>query len=105
MTQQQKTITARVSGRCVSPSHISYIGVHARLRRRRGRAAEFRCVGCGDRALDWSYDNADPDELTDAAGRRYSTDLARYQPRCAQCHSSYDSAARRYVTAEPGGAR
>ena len=79
----------------VAAHTISYIGVHARLRRRRGRAATYACVGCGERALDWSYSNDDPHELTDAAGRRYSTDLDRYSPRCALCHARFDGASRR----------
>lgn len=70
-----------------------YATVHKRLRRRRGPASAHPCADCGATAQDWSYDGLDPEELEGQAGRdvlRYSTDLARYQPRCRTCHNRFD---------------
>jgi hypothetical protein len=42
------------------------------------------CAVCGEPATHRSYDGLDPNERRDPhTGRRYSTDLARYQPLCA----------------------
>jgi hypothetical protein len=65
----------------------SYWSVRARIRTQRGPASALACTDCGSPARDWSYDWTDPNEKTDPGrGYRYSTDLARYVPRCRSCH-------------------
>jgi hypothetical protein len=64
-----------------------YAAVRRRLVRTHGPAAAKVCADCGDEAECWSYDGADPEELTSPVrGLRYSLDLAHYRPRCRYCH-------------------
>lgn len=83
---------------------VGYNDMHARVRRTRGPASEYTCVGCGNRADDWSYDANDPDELVakegQAAGMRYSLDPEHYEPRCKKCHTRYDRAGSKNVNAK-----
>lgn len=68
---------------------ITYVGLHARLARVRGKARDHTCVECGAPADDWSYDHRDPDEVVGehhGCMVAYSLDLARYQPMCRSCH-------------------
>lgn|SRR5579859_5663358 len=62
------------------PSELSYTGRHARVRRLRGKAVGYDCVGCGDQAKEWSQvhdtDGTDPHE--------------HYKPMCFKCHRDYD---------------
>ena len=73
---------------------VSFSAVHGRLRALLGRAADRLCVDCGQAAQHWSYDGTDPSEKEDGegqnAGRRFSTDPARYVPRCIPCHRRAD---------------
>ncbi len=75
---------------------IGYRAAHARVAAERGLATRWPCEDCLKPAADWSYDHADPDELTatDAAnlGAAYSLDLNHYQPRCRPCHVALDKA-------------
>lgn len=71
---------------------VTYGGIHQRVRVDRGFASEHRCVGCGKQAQDWSYDRADPDELTSEKGAPYSAHVEHYQPRCKSCHRLFDYA-------------
>lgn len=68
---------------------VTYRSVHARLDSQNGPASGYACVDCGERAEQWSYDNADPDERRDGP-RAYSIDLNHYDPRCRKCHFSFD---------------
>lgn len=68
-----------------------YSAVHLRLKSTRGVASDHSCVDCGSRADDWSYSNECPDEIVDDQGRRYSSDLEQYAPRCAPCHRKFDA--------------
>lgn len=70
---------------------ISYNHAHKRMYWTGGSASNYACVDCGGRAADWSYDNADPDELTHHDGRRFSASSEHYQPRCKKCHGAFDS--------------
>lgn len=71
----------------------SYFTVHWRLTQAYGAASAQRCADCGGPASDWSYDNADPDEVVSAAHLRYSYNLEHYQPRCKPCHRVFDKTA------------
>lgn len=71
-----------------------YVSVHNRIRRAKGKAGAYACVECGGQARQWAYDYADPSELVDEKGLRYSTDPDRYEPMCASCHKVRDLAAR-----------
>lgn len=73
----------------------SYAAMHGRLNHRRGRARRHSCVDCGQPARHWSYDHADPNELTSPTGLEYSTNLDHYQPRCRPCHEAFDKAYRK----------
>lgn len=66
-----------------------YSTVHSRLRAQRGPARQFGCVDCNKQALHWSYDYECPNEIPSPVGP-YSTDLDRYHPRCASCHTIFD---------------
>lgn len=58
---------------------VSYNGVHARVKRERGRASLHNCMHCGGRARDWAYDHSDPNERIDPRkGCPYSPDVSRY---------------------------
>lgn len=68
----------------------SYAYAHDRVRGEKGPARDHACVDCGGQAAEWSYDGLDPDELVDPGGRRYSFNPGRYQPRCYDCHATFD---------------
>jgi hypothetical protein len=68
---------------------VKYNGMHLRLRRLRGRARWLACVDCGGKAAHWSYDHADPDEVTEG-GYPYSLKIEHYEPRCRRCHTLFD---------------
>ena len=74
--------------------HVSYGSAHVRVSKARGAAREYDCVDCGGAAEHWSYDHADPDEVTgpSASGRLvpYSLKVDHYEPRCATCHRRFD---------------
>lgn len=69
---------------------VSYIGMHARLRYKRGPARDYACVDCGGDARHWSYKYGDPDEKVSPRGTPYSTNMDYYEPRCSSCHRIYD---------------
>jgi hypothetical protein len=77
---------------------IGYGRAHSRVRDLRGPASKHVCVGCGDRAEDWSYVGGCPRERIAQAGKgkgcAYSPDPDRYEPRCKPCHKKYDQAMR-----------
>lgn len=75
---------------------IGYDGAHGRVRAKKGSASQYKCVGCGDAAAHWAYDNKDPDELVGTSGfrgegLRYSTNPDHYQPMCVPCHRRFDT--------------
>ena len=70
---------------------VGYHGAHDRVRDNRGSASRFACIGCGQAALHWAYDHADPDELLDPEGP-YSAKVEHYQPMCVPCHKRFDLA-------------
>lgn len=93
-TAKVKSCGARVHYPDQRLPRVEYGAAHGRVVRDRGRASEHACVGCGDRAADWSYDHSDPGELISEApgtlGYRYSCDPSYYLPRCRPCHTIYD---------------
>lgn len=72
----------------------AYNAVHKRLARKRGRAADHRCLCCGAQAHTWSYNHGDDQELISQYGFPYSTDLNSYIPLCRLCHRRIDLAVR-----------
>lgn len=68
----------------------TYTAVHQRLRYRRGRAAEHRCVDCGGTAAQWSYERTDGPGHRESPTGPYSVDLDDYSPRCIPCHKRFD---------------
>lgn len=85
----------------VGPEHQNWVGesasyntAHARVRAQKGSASAHQCVNCTKPAKHWSYDNTDPEEKVTPEGYRYSLNAERYEPRCVQCHSDFDKAAR-----------
>lgn len=80
-------------GRPSLAGYPTFAGLHRRLYRARGRAAEHPCVDCGKRARDWSYKHGDPNEKTQVIGGEtvpYSLNLDQYEPRCRACHMKFD---------------
>lgn len=80
-------------GRPTKGERPSWTAIHKRIDRTRGKATGFVCIDCTGPAREWSYDNADPNELVDRTRRwplRYSLDLAHYAPRCTPCHRRFD---------------
>ena len=61
----------------------AYKAVHLRLRNKRGKAADYPCVTCGQPARHWAYKNG-------GGGKPFSTDLDDYEPRCVPCHHKLD---------------
>jgi hypothetical protein len=85
----------RKGGRPTKGVNPAWHAIHKRLNRERGSAAALTCVDCGSNAREWSYDNADPNELIDAKNScRYSLDLSHYEPRCTSCHRMFDKSVR-----------
>jgi len=71
----------------------SYRGMHRRLQILRGPATNQACFDCGKPATQWSYDNADPNEILKP--HPYSLDPMHYVGRCRSCHKKFDIADRR----------
>lgn len=82
-------------GRVHPPQPISYAAAHRRIRDERGRAADFICGECGERAAEWAYMGFSPDEQLGMAGdpetlRIWSPNPADYAPLCRECHWAFD---------------
>ena len=79
-----------------SVSYLPYLNAHYHVRWQKGSASRKRCVDCGRKAQDWSYNNADPNEkwgLTKTGHVcAYSEDVSYYEPRCKSCHKRFDLA-------------
>lgn len=84
---------ARLLGLVTKPV-VGYTAAHLRVRMVLGPARLRSCVDCGEAAVQWSYDNADPREMIGRAGCRYSHDLGHYVARCRTCHIRFDREAR-----------
>lgn len=73
---------------------VSYGAAHDRVKRRRGSAAQYRCVDCENGAQHWSYNHDDPEEIVgharSANAVAYSTKPDHYSPRCVPCHKRFD---------------
>lgn len=67
-----------------------YNPAHRTLQRLRGKADEYTCVDCAGPADEWSYNGGDPDEITDADGRKFTRNVDAYSPRCVRCHRIFD---------------
>lgn len=71
----------------------SYDGMHKRLFYDRGKASDYSCVECGNRADEWSYDGGCPNEILEIRAidpLPYTTDQTKYSPRCIKCHRAMD---------------
>lgn len=53
--------------------------IHKRINRSQGKARNFPCIDCGERACDWSSETEE-----------YSTNPEEYKPRCRMCHLKKD---------------
>lgn len=73
-----------------------YVSTHRWLRRILGEPSGYPCIDCGKQAEEWSYNNADPDELVDEKhyGCAYSRNPECYSPRCVPCHRRFDRTSR-----------
>lgn len=67
---------------------------HARLRRDRGRAADFPCIRCGEQAREWALMDAPPEFLRHVDGRTWSIRTSDYEAMCKRCHEQMDRARR-----------
>lgn len=84
-----------ISLRKGSTEQSAYGWVHYQLRLLLGSARNYPCVDCGwpGASMYWSYDGADPDELSaidHGLVMRYSLKLEHYAPRCGPCHWWHD---------------
>lgn len=72
--------------------HVSYHGVHQRLRAQRGHADSYMCFQCGGSAAVWAFSPQDGSTSIehDDTGV-YSIDPDDYQPACVRCHNLLDN--------------
>ena len=94
-----------ITGRPMKGDHPTIHAIHKRLSRARGPASAHPCIDCGKPADDWSYNNADPDELMGQVGDSvcaYSLDLSNYDARCRPCHRIFDGAGQRRARGDDG---
>ena len=80
---------------CYRGDRIGIGAAHERVRASRGKADQYTCTACGERAKHWAYNHADPNEKQASRGNvlmPYSVDPAYYQPMCVPCHKVYDLA-------------
>lgn len=52
---------------------------HGKLKRARGKASDYKCIDCENKAQDWS-------QRHDTSG----DNIDEYDPRCRSCHLIYD---------------
>ena len=72
---------------------MDYRSAHKNIQKSRGKASEYRCVGCRKPAKDWAYQYPEGVvALTDPKGRLYSLDPSDYAPMCFGCHVTHDRA-------------
>jgi hypothetical protein len=79
-------------------SLISYIGIHAKLRRKIGKASLLPCSHCNEMAQEWAYNHQSIFELSETMINRhgntmvaaYSPRLVDYIPLCKRCHAIFD---------------
>jgi hypothetical protein len=79
---------------------VGYSGMHSRLCRVNGPAADRPCVDCGQPGAEWSYDYRDPNPRVEVIdGRRliYSVKVEHYQSRCHSCHVLFDNQSRTWT--------
>lgn len=80
----------------------SYTAAHKRVARWRGFAKEHDCVDCGKQAQEWSYRGGSSFEQSGPSPRRkngktvyvnskWSGYIWDYEPRCVDCHKTYDT--------------
>jgi hypothetical protein len=77
---------------------VGYHGMHSRIHRSLGRAANYKCFSCPSQASQWSYNHLDPSERIEIEhGREYpfSTNVEFYRPLCLSCHVKFDKTNRR----------
>ena len=79
-----------------------YMAAHARVWAAKGAAADQRCIDCGGRAQQWSYDHEDPNEFRRPDGAPYSGDPVHYDARCIPCHRRFDALHRATLPALEG---
>lgn len=86
-------VQGSAGGRPLNGEHPTWAAIHKRLYRTRGPARKYRCVDCGVRAREWSYDGKDPRQLIGYSHKwklAYSLKLEHYEPRCTPCHRKFD---------------
>lgn len=68
-----------------------YNAAHGVLRKARGKATMFDCVDCGGQGQQWSYRHDCWAERSNDRGKYpYCTHVEHYEPRCQDCHRTYD---------------
>ena len=60
-------------------NHAKKGAMHAWVVFKKGKAKKYKCVDCGEQALDWS-----------SIDHSYKRRLEDYFPRCRKCHQLYD---------------
>jgi hypothetical protein len=67
----------------------SYVAVHLRLRKARGRAKDHECVECQTPARQWALTH-NRDKALSAPQGPFSLNLDDYEPMCVRCHKTMD---------------
>jgi hypothetical protein len=89
------SVVLPITGRPLLGQFPKWASIHKRLSRKLGKASIYSCVDCNSPAKEWSYNNADPNELHELMSSTpvaYSLDLDNYDPRCVSCHRKFDGA-------------
>lgn len=76
---------------------VTYHAAHGRVYRTRGSAKGYRCIDCGNRAAQWSYDGGAGSLELHAPEGDYCADPGFYDPRCISCHKKFDLHVRRTI--------
>lgn len=81
----------RAWGVCREHRYPNYSAVHKRLAAWRGDARDHQCRHCGRQAQQWALMDPYVDtRICEQNGRRYTSDLNRYEPLCITCHRVVD---------------
>jgi hypothetical protein len=97
MTPEQRAVRAAISVRVWKSRPrkvmVSYSSMHRRIRKRKGSATKYACVGCGESAREWSLilSTSENRIIRDQNGQYpYSLNVNDYEPRCVSCHRKHD---------------
>lgn len=74
------------------PQSATYSGIHAALKRVRGKASAYRCIKCANGAHEWALVATGDNLPRSQGGQAFSLNLDDYAPMCRGCHRRHDKA-------------